>query len=68
MKGVYFIPFPKPKTQLERCKDWIKRCNRPQQQLSVEKIKAHHYVCSKVSVKLTVLYIMLHNVILVEGS
>ena len=28
MVGVSFIPFPKPKTNLERCKAWTKACGR----------------------------------------
>ncbi|XP_077989941.1 uncharacterized protein LOC144444401 [Glandiceps talaboti] len=45
--GVYFVPFPKPKSNLEKCKRWIVLCGRPAHQLSVEKIDHHIYVCSK---------------------
>ncbi|XP_048044353.1 uncharacterized protein LOC125267090 isoform X2 [Megalobrama amblycephala] len=30
--GVVFFPFPKPKTQRERCLQWIKQCGRPHSQ------------------------------------
>ncbi|CAL8293123.1 unnamed protein product [Arctogadus glacialis] len=46
--GVVFFPFPKPKTQQERCLRWIKQCGRPHSQLNVTKINKHAYVCSKV--------------------
>ena len=40
MKGVFFIPFPKPKTNFEKCKIWIKNCGR--KNFGVENIyKAH---------------------------
>ena len=29
MKDVYFIPFPKPIAQREKCERWIKACGRP---------------------------------------
>ncbi|KAG1654669.1 Maleylacetoacetate isomerase [Nymphon striatum] len=32
--GVEFIPFPKPKRNLETCKRWIKACGRPHEQLN----------------------------------
>ncbi|XP_042566525.1 zinc finger MYM-type protein 4 isoform X3 [Clupea harengus] len=44
--GVVFIAFPKPKTQEERCRLWIKQCG-PQSQLNISKINKHTYVCSK---------------------
>ena len=43
--GVVFFPFPKPKTQRERCLQWIKQCGRPQSQLNVSNITKHKYVC-----------------------
>ena len=45
MKGVFFIPFPKPKTNFEKCKLWIKNCGR--KNFGVENITKHTYVCSK---------------------
>ncbi|KAK7930464.1 hypothetical protein WMY93_006859 [Mugilogobius chulae] len=45
--GVEFFAFPKPKTQLERCLQWIKQCGRPYSQLNTSKINKHTYVCSK---------------------
>ena len=48
MKDVMFYPFPKPKTRLDDCKEWINRCGRPHEQLNVEKINRNTYVCSKV--------------------
>ncbi|XP_070537595.1 uncharacterized protein [Ptychodera flava] len=45
--SVFFIPFPKPKTQKEKCLRWIRACGRPHYQLNVENINKHKYVCSK---------------------
>ena len=47
MQGVFFIPFPKPKSDIERCRLWVKRCGRPHTQLNVDKITKDVYVCSK---------------------
>ncbi|KAL1266978.1 hypothetical protein QQF64_002653 [Cirrhinus molitorella] len=44
---VEFFPFPKPKTQGERCRTWIKQCGRPHSQLNVDRINKNTYVCSK---------------------
>ncbi|KAK2145740.1 hypothetical protein LSH36_660g02044 [Paralvinella palmiformis] len=49
MVGVFFIPFPKPKTQMEKCLIWIKACGRPHSQFSVSRITKDTYICSKVS-------------------
>ncbi|GFN99271.1 extensin-1-like [Plakobranchus ocellatus] len=38
MTGVTFRPFPKPKTQLEKCREWIRLYNSPHTDLSVDKI------------------------------
>ena len=46
---VKFIPFVKPKTQLEKCLRWIKACGRPHSQLNVEKTHDWTYICSRVS-------------------
>ncbi|XP_051795782.1 uncharacterized protein LOC110964897 isoform X2 [Acanthochromis polyacanthus] len=45
--GVDFFPFPKPKTQEERCRVWIEQCGRPHDQLNPSKINKNTYVCSK---------------------
>ncbi|XP_048044354.1 uncharacterized protein LOC125267090 isoform X3 [Megalobrama amblycephala] len=45
--GVVFFPFPKPKTQRERCLQWIKQCGRPHSQVNESNITKHKYVCSK---------------------
>ena len=45
--GVQFYPFPKPKTKSERCLAWIRRCNRPADQLNVANINKHKYLYSK---------------------
>ncbi|GFN76782.1 hypothetical protein PoB_000328800 [Plakobranchus ocellatus] len=36
MDGVTFRPLPKPKTQLEKCREWIRLCNCPYTDLSVD--------------------------------
>ena len=45
MTGVKFFPFPKPKSNLERCKAWIKACGR--KDFSIANINKNTYVCSK---------------------
>ncbi|XP_069110323.1 uncharacterized protein [Argopecten irradians] len=45
--GVQFIPFPKPKSNLDRCLRWIKACNRPHDQLNVNKVTKNTFICSK---------------------
>nr|XP_018666905.1 uncharacterized protein LOC108949341 [Ciona intestinalis] len=45
MVGVRFFPIPKPKTQLEKCKIWIKACGR--QNFGIENVTKNSYVCSK---------------------
>lgn len=52
-EDISFVPFPKPKTNLEKCKRWIRLCGRPHHQLNLSILfqhsKAkHRYVCSKV--------------------
>jgi hypothetical protein len=39
MKDVFFIPFPKPITQREKCVKWIKACGRPEDDFNIMKIK-----------------------------
>ena len=45
MEGVCFIPFPKPKTQLEKCERWVRLCGR--KFFTVENIRKETYICSK---------------------
>ena len=45
MVGVSFIPFPKPKTNCEHCKAWIKACGR--KIFTIDNITRNTYVCSK---------------------
>ena len=47
MEGVFFIPFPKPKTQPEKCQRWISCCGRPHNSLNVGKVNTHTFICSK---------------------
>ena len=47
MIGVVWYPFPKPKTNMEKCKKWIKLCGRPHSELNPDKISRYTYVCSK---------------------
>lgn len=50
-ENIQFIPFVKPTKPWNRdqCLRWIRACGRPQDQLNINKIKKHHYICSKVS-------------------
>lgn len=45
MDNVYFIPFPKPKTQKEKCERWVRLCGR--KYFTVENIRKETYMCSK---------------------
>ena len=45
--GVRFLPFPKPKTQLETCQRWIKMLAKPQKEFNIHKINQYTYICSK---------------------
>ncbi|KAJ8307965.1 hypothetical protein KUTeg_009012 [Tegillarca granosa] len=45
--GVKFVPFPKPKTEYDKCLRWNKLCGRPHDQLNPTKINANRYVCTK---------------------
>ena len=40
--------FLKPKTELEKCKRWIKNCGRPHEQLNLERVIKHKALCSSV--------------------
>ena len=44
MEGVWFIPFPKPDTQLEKCIIWVSACGR--ENFTVEDVNKHTYICS----------------------
>ena len=45
MVGVSFMPFPKPKTNFERCKVYIKACGT--KNFTINNITESTYVCSK---------------------
>ncbi|KAL5012385.1 hypothetical protein ScPMuIL_010936 [Solemya velum] len=46
-EGVFFIPFLKPKTQLEKCERWIKNCGRPKEQFNISRVTKDTFICSK---------------------
>ena len=51
MNGVFFIPFPKPFSQKEKCKLWFIACGRPRTKTFNENnITKDTYICSKVSI------------------
>lgn len=45
MNGVFFLPFPKPKTQFEKCQRWVRLCGR--KYFGVENITKDTYICCK---------------------
>ena len=45
MEGVYFIPFPKPKTNEEKCNRWLSACGR--KDFTASNVKKWTYICSK---------------------
>ena len=45
MENIFFIPFPKPKTQREKCERWIRLCGR--KFFTVENVRKETYICSK---------------------
>ncbi|KAL7861002.1 hypothetical protein AOLI_G00173510 [Acnodon oligacanthus] len=47
LDGVFFVPFPKPPKNVEKCKLWIKLCGRPHSLLNISNITRDTYVCSK---------------------
>lgn len=51
--GVLFFSSPKPKTQLEHYLQWINHSGQPHSQLTVSKINKHSYICSKVTLGLS---------------
>lgn len=49
-RSVYpnFIPFPRPRNELLKCKQWILACGRFDNQLEIEKVwKKTYYVCEE---------------------
>jgi hypothetical protein len=42
-----FLPFPKPKANLERAKRWVHLCGRPSFFFSIENITKDTYICVK---------------------
>ena len=44
-KVSFWIPFPKPKRNLEKCQRWIRACGR--ELFTVEKVTRWTYICSK---------------------
>ncbi|KAL5004961.1 hypothetical protein ScPMuIL_018417 [Solemya velum] len=47
MGGVFFIQFPKPKTQLEKYERWIKNCRRQKEQFNISRVTKDTFICSK---------------------
>ncbi|XP_036445991.1 uncharacterized protein LOC118821470 isoform X2 [Colossoma macropomum] len=47
LDGVFFVPFPKPPKNVEKCKLWIKLCGRPHSLLNISNITRDTYICSK---------------------
>lgn len=44
MKGVFFIPFPKPHRDLEKCKRWAINCGR--EGFTTDRVTKDTYICS----------------------
>ncbi|XP_013389213.1 uncharacterized protein LOC106157951 [Lingula anatina] len=47
MAGVFFVPFPKPKTNVEKCKRWVHLCGRHVEQFNIDKVSKYTFLCSK---------------------
>ena len=47
MKGVFFIPFPKPRSQPEKCARWIRACAQPQEDFNESLVTKDTYICCK---------------------
>ena len=45
MVGVFFIPFPKPKTQREKCERWLRLCGR--KHFTKDNVTKDTCICSK---------------------
>ena len=43
MKDVFWIPFPKPKRNLEKCQKWVRSCGR--EKFTVERVTRWTYIC-----------------------
>ena len=41
----YFVPFVKPHSNLQRCREWVQLCGRPNYQ--AEKISKNSYICDE---------------------
>ncbi|KAM4574074.1 uncharacterized protein V3H82_008823 [Fundulus diaphanus] len=44
MKGVFFIPFPKPRSLAQKCQRWIRACNR--EDFTAQNVTKDTYICS----------------------
>ncbi|XP_021163678.2 uncharacterized protein LOC105939306 [Fundulus heteroclitus] len=44
MKGVFFIPFPKPRSLAQKCQRWIRACNR--EGFTAQNVTKYTYICS----------------------
>lgn len=44
MKGVWWLPFPKPRSDLARCERWVMACGRLN--FTVNNVKPWTYICS----------------------
>ena len=47
MEGVFFINFPKPKTQPEKCAKWVRLCGRPVAKFNCDRVNRNTFICSK---------------------
>ncbi|KAL3861347.1 hypothetical protein ACJMK2_007383 [Sinanodonta woodiana] len=45
MAGVFWIKFPKPKKNLEKCQRWVRACGR--ENFTTDKVTRWTYICSK---------------------
>ncbi|XP_076349849.1 uncharacterized protein LOC143246664 [Tachypleus tridentatus] len=45
MRGVVFIPFPKPRRSREKCERWVRACLR--KDFSIQNVTKNTYICSK---------------------
>ena len=59
MEGVFFMPFPKPKSQPEKCRAWIRLCGRPYETFNEKMITKDTYICSKVNIAYILYYFLL---------
>lgn len=47
MNGLGWIPFPKPISQPDKCKAWMKACGTPKDSFNESKINRSTYICAK---------------------